>query len=676
MKTVTQFPHATREIMTQWIPMADGTRLAARIWLPVDAEANPVPAVLEYLPYRRRDGTSYRDSITQPYLAGHGYAAMRVDIRGTGDSEGLMLDEYALPEQHDGVAVIAWLARQPWCNGNVGMWGISWGGVNALQVAALQPPALKAILPMGFMHDRYNGDCHYMGGCLIEGNTSWGGTLFAGTSRPPDPAVVGKRWRAMWLERLQNTTLPAEMWLRHQRRDDYWKPGSVCEDYARITAAVYAVSGWQDSYSRNLFPLLEHLRSPKKALIGPWAHGWPHMARPGPVIGFMQEAVRWWDHWLKGKDTGIMDEPMLRMWMGGWVKPTKLVENWPGRWVAETAWPSPGVRTATLTLNVDGFLQAQVGPPGDVPIHSRQTTGFQAGYQCSYGLGPDLSDDQRIDDAKSVCFDTASLEHALEIVGEPELELDIRSDQPQALLAARLCDVAPDGSSLRISYGLLNLSHRDSDEHPQPLEPGKTYRVKIPLCGIACSFPAGHRIRLALSTAYWPIAWPSPTPATVTLVAGRSVLRLPVRPANPALDDALAPFGAPEGAAPTALVETRPRATDQSQDRIKEHLGEGRVELVRTRDRGAWRTTDTDVAYDATGELRFSIQADDPLSAMQQMDLTSTLGREGWDARTQVVTRLTSTADAFVLHASLAAFEGETLVFDRTWDVTIPRDNV
>ena len=675
MKTITHFPRAIREIMTEWIPMPDGTRLAARIWLPVDAESDPVPAVLEYLPYRRRDGTTHRDSVTQPYLAGHGYAAVRVDVRGTGDSEGLMLDEYDLPELHDGVAVVAWLARQSWCNGKVGMWGISWGGFNSLQVAALNPPALKAIMPMGFTHDRYNGDCHYMGGCMLEGNTSWGGTLFAGTSRPPDPAVMGERWREMWLSRLENATLPLEIWLKHQRRDDYWKPGSVCEDCARIKAAVYAISGWQDSYSRNVFPLIEHLRSPKKALIGPWAHGWPQMARPGPVIGFMQEALRWWDHWLKGKDTGIMDEPMLRVWMQDWVKPAKLVEHWPGRWVAEKNWPGPGIQSSTLVLNAEG-LGDKATATCDLLIRSPQTTGLRAGYQCSYGLGPDLSDDQRIDDAQSLCFDTVPLEQGLEIVGEPEVELEIRSDQPQAMLAVRLCDVAPDGSSLRVTFGLLNLSHRESEEFPTPLVPGQSYRVKIKLCGIAYVFPPGHRIRVALSSAYWPITWPSPAATALTLATGTSLLRLPTRKPNPAVDDALAPFLEPEGSAPTAILETRPRETASSQDRIEEHLGEGRIDLVRTRDRGAWRTTDTDVAYDAQGELRFSIQADDPLSAAQQMQLTTTMGREGWNVRTEVLTRITSTAHAFVLHATLEAWEKGTRVFSRTWNLQIPRDNV
>ena len=670
MRTLSQFPRPIREIMTEWIPMPDGKRLAARIWLPVDAEADPVPAVLEYLPYRRRDGTSYRDSITQPWLAGHGYAAVRVDIRGTGDSEGLMADEYDLPEMRDGVNVIEWLARQPWCTGRVGLWGISWGGFNSLQVAALAPPALKAIMPMGFGHDRYNGDCHFMGGCLLEGNISWGGTLFAGGSRPPDPEVVGPGWREQWLERLRQMPLPLEIWLEHQRRDAYWKPGSVCEDYSRIKAAVYAVSGWQDSYSRNVLPLLDGLSAPKKALIGPWAHGWPHMAAPGPAIGFLQEALRWWDHWLKGRDSGIMEEPMLRVWMNDWVTPSKTVRQWPGRWVAEPCWPPLKREPSVLPLS-DGGLRS--GPLAPTPICSVQTLGLRAGYQCSYGLGPDLSDEQGPDDAQSVCFDGEVLDERVEVLGQTLLELEIMSDKPQALLAARLCDVAPDGASLRVSYGLLNLSHRASDAEPTPMAPGRPYHVVLPLCGIAHGFAPGHRIRVALSTSYWPIAWPSPEPATVTLLSGR--LLLPVRAPNANVDDALSPFEEAEGAAAQALVEIRSRSTDQAQDHIEEQP-DGRVDLVRTRDRGAWRSSDSDVEYDARGELRFSIQAEDPLTASQKMHLTTRMGRPGWRVRTEATTALSCTKDAFLIEARLEAYDGEERVFERSWNRRVWRDQV
>jgi len=674
MKAVNVFPRPVREIMTVWIPMPDGVRLAARIWLPEDAEADPVPAVLEYLPYRRRDGTSYRDSQTQPYIAGHGYAAVRVDIRGTGDSEGLMRDEYDLPELHDGVAVIAWLAAQPWCSGRVGMWGISWGGFNSLQVAALQPPALKAIMPMGFTHDRYNGDCHYMGGCLIEGNTSWGGTLLSGSARPPDPAVVGERWRAQWLERLQQSTLPVVTWLRHQRRDDYWKPGSVCEDYRRIQIPVYAISGWQDSYARNVLPLLEHLSVPKKALVGPWSHNWPHVGSPGPAIGFLQEALRWWDHWLKDIDTGIMDEPMLRVWMQDWVQPAKLVTDWPGRWVAEAGWPSTRIVEHAWFLNSEG-LGKSPGTLTDRRLCSPQTTGLGAGYQCSYGSAPDLSDDQRADDANSLCFDSPPLAESIEILGDAHIELEVASDQPQALLAVRLCDVAPDGSSLRISYGLLNLAHRDGPATPQPLVPGRFERVVIPLCAAATVLAPGHRLRIALSNAYWPIAWPSPVTNTLTLRCGRGRLMVPVRPPHP--DDIRLPaFGEPEAAAALALVETRPRRSDHPLDRIVSDSASGRVDLLRERDRGAWRTIDTDVDYDTRGLMRFSIRPDDPDSAEQDITLTTSMGRPGWRVRTEVHTRIACSADAFTVQARLQAFEGDDEVFSRSWNETLARDNV
>ena len=231
---VTSFPRAVREIEHTTIPLKDGTRLAARIWLPEDAEADPVPALLEYLPYRKRDGTHERDALTHPYLAGHGYAAVRVDIRGSGESEGVLADEYSQPELDDALEVIDWLASQPWCSGAVGMFGISWGGFNALQVAALQPPALKAIVTLCSTDDRYADDVHYMGGAkLASADLGWGGFFFADMCHPPDPLLVGERWREMWLERLQNMPLFLERWLRHQRRDAYWRHGSVCEDVQR-----------------------------------------------------------------------------------------------------------------------------------------------------------------------------------------------------------------------------------------------------------------------------------------------------------------------------------------------------------------------------------------------------------------------------------------------------------
>ncbi|MCL2430461.1 MAG: CocE/NonD family hydrolase, partial [Alphaproteobacteria bacterium] len=295
---VTEFLRPVREIEHLLIPLSDGTRLAARIFLPTDAEADPVPAILEYLPYRKRDGTWERDALTHPYLAGHGYAAVRVDIRGSGESGGLLDDEYSARELADGVEVIAWLAAQPWCDGAVGMMGISWGGFNALQIAALRPPALRAIITICSTDDRYRDDVHFMGGAVLTAKVGWASFLFGAMGHPPDPALVGEAWREMWRARLEHLPFFLAKWFGHQRRDGYWKHGSVCEDYAAIACPVYAVGGWTDGYTNAIPRLLSGLSVPRKGLIGPWAHAYPHFAKPGPQIGFLQEALRWWDHWL------------------------------------------------------------------------------------------------------------------------------------------------------------------------------------------------------------------------------------------------------------------------------------------------------------------------------------------------------------------------------------------
>ncbi|GBL37613.1 hypothetical protein EMGBD1_13000 [Anaerolineaceae bacterium] len=348
MQVRTEFPRAVREIESIFIALPDGTQLAARIWLPLDAESNPVPAILEYIPYRKNDGTAVRDALYQPYFAGHGYAAVRVDMRGSGDSDGIMLDEYLLQEQDDGLAVLAWLAAQPWCTGAVGIFGKSWGGFNGLQIAARRPPQLRAVISVASTDDRYADDVHYRGGCLMTADMpGWAATMLAYNARPPDPRLVGERWRSMWLDRLEHTPPYIEAWLTHQRRDAYWQHGSVCEDPAAIECPVYLVGGWADGYSNTVLRLLAALRAPSKALIGPWPHEYAMRAVPGPQIGFMQECLRWWDHWLKGKDTGIMAEPRVRVWMQESIEPCTHLENRLGRWVAEDEWPAQ--RTAVYS---------------------------------------------------------------------------------------------------------------------------------------------------------------------------------------------------------------------------------------------------------------------------------------------------------------------------------------
>ena len=279
-------PHSIREIENVWITMSDGCRLAARIFMPADADAHPVPAILEYIPYRKRDFMRRRDESMHRWYAGNGYVAVRVDMRGSGESDGVMHDEYLPQEQDDALEVIDWISRQSWCSGNVGMMGKSWGAYNSLQVAARRPAALKAIVAVMGTDDRYAECIHYSGGCLLNDNFWWGCIMQIFNARPPDPAVVGDRWRQMWLERLEAEEFWPALWLEHQRLDDYWKHGSVCFDYAAIACPTWIWGGWADLYRDSPLRLAKNLTVPHKVTVGPWGHLYPHEASPSPPSGF------------------------------------------------------------------------------------------------------------------------------------------------------------------------------------------------------------------------------------------------------------------------------------------------------------------------------------------------------------------------------------------------------
>nr|WP_220139491.1 CocE/NonD family hydrolase [Nocardia sp. GTS18] len=659
--------------------MRDGARLAARIWRPVTEE--PLPAVFEYIPYRKRDLTRGRDALNHPYLAGHGYVSVRVDLRGSGDSDGVLYDEYLPAEHDDACDVIAWLAEQPWCDGNVGMMGISWGGFNSLQVAAHRPPALKAVVSASATEDLYVDNMHYMGGCLLSDNLSEATVMFAFNSLPPDPAIVGDRWREMWHERLSGSGLWIEQWLEHQRRDDYWKRASVNEDYSAVQCPVLAVGGWADGYTNAIFRLLEHLDVPRLGLIGPWGHKYPHLGVPGPAIGFLQEMVRWWDHWLKGRDTAIMDEPMLRVWLQDSVSPHPSYEDRPGRWVGEPSWPSSNIEPRRFVLGRYA-LGEEPAPTRHLRLQSPLSVGMFAGKWASYAATPDLPSDQRDEDGGSLVFETEALDESCEILGLPTLDLEVSADRPNAMLAARLSDVAPNGEATRVTYGLLNLTHRDGSAEPRPLEPGRTYRVHLPLNGIAHSFPPGHRIRLSVSSSYWPLAWPSPEPVMLTINTGTSTLTLPQR-APRAEDATLRPFGEPEAAPAAPATHVEP---GQHHWKVERDLASGVSTLEIENDQGTIVLDDIGTSVRRATTEWFSFQDNDVTSVRGQTRTVRRLERDEW--RTEVVTDtvLRCTADEFVIDAQLDAYELEdspadprslrNRVYSQNWHRRIPRDLV
>jgi uncharacterized protein len=671
MRTVTEFPEEVVQDDHVEIVAQDGVRLSARVWRPRASDRRPVPGVLEAIPYRKRDLTSHRDSLHHPYLAGHGYACVRLDLRGSGDSEGVLTDEYTETEHTDIEAVLAWLAAQPWCTGSTAMMGISWGAFTALQVAARRPPSLRTIVIASFTDDRYADDMHYMGGCLLSDNLAEAGTMFAHATCPPDPAVVGDRWRALWRERLDAATPWIDTWLSHQRRDAYWQRASVCEDYPAVAVPVLASSGWADGYSNAVFRVLQHLDVPRKGLIGPWSHRYPHLGEPGPAIGYLQEVRRWFDHWLRHDDNGVMDGPMLTAWMQESVPPSTAYVDRPGRWVGAPSWPAPDTTPTRYRLAAHRLASPEEHvAQRALAVQSPLSVGQFAGKWASYNAPPDLPYDQREEDGGSLVFDTDELTERVEILGAPVVELDVSVSEPVATVAARLSDVRPGGAASRVSYGLLNLTHRDGSDDPRPMEPGRRYRVRIPLNGLAQAFPPGHRIRLSLSTSYWPLAWPPPRPVQLQLHTGESTLELPVRPAG----DQDAPprrFDEPESAEPVAI--TRLREGEHSWT-VSRNLADNRSALEIVKDAGEVRYEAIDLDVARRAYERYSWVADDFGSARGDTRWSMTFSRDGWSARTDTRTVLTCSDTEFHLHAELDGFENGRRVVSRNWDRSIPRD--
>jgi len=675
-----------------WIPLSDGRRLAARLWLPNISGEQPVPAVLEYLPYRRRDGTRGRDDPSHSWMAAQGYACIRVDISGSGDSDGLIEDEYVVREQDDALEIINWLVNQPWCSGSVGMIGISWGGFNGLQVAARQPTALKA---------------------------DWGSIFFTFGGLPPDPAIAGEertseeqardeqvrdeqvrgeqaseeevgeaRWRSLWKQRLESLPLYPRLWLEHQRRDEFWKHGSVIEDYAAIKTPVLAVSGWADGYSNTVFRLVENLTVPCHGIVGPWGHKYPHQGVPGPAMGFLQECCRWWDRWLKDIDNGVDKQPEMRLYLQDAHPPISNSALREGRWLGLKNWNPNELDLQTYRFSGNGLIQAvdtpdTYKPDANLPdnnasdtcsIRSPQTTGVAAGEWCAYAMGkiaPELPMDQREDDAGSLTFTTQALAGDLNIVGRTRVHLLIASDKPTANVAVRLNDVRPDGSVTRVSYGVLNLLHRDSHETPEVLTPGEFYNVVVELNEVAQQIPAGHRLRISVSSNYWPMIWPSADSATLTLKPSRCYAELPTLPADTRLDEVN--FDCVKNGAP--LKVTTLAAGKETRQLIRD-IETGVTTYKINRDDGRSRIDDIGTEIELSKEKVMSIQIDDPLSNTAGINTRLSYSRGPWQVSTESATRMTCDADNFYLEANIRAMDQDEVFFEREYSYIIKRDGI
>jgi len=664
-----------RVIDNVWIELPDGVRLGLRLWLPHHAETRPVSAILDAVPYRKSDGTAIHDAAWATYFASHGFAFARVDLRGSGDSGGIMVDEYTEQEQLDNERVIAWLAEQPWSSGAVGMIGVSWGAFAALQMAARGIDQLRGIVPIHGSDDRYADDVHYIGGCVSAMDMSmWATSMLAYLNQPPDPMVVGDGWREAWLERLDRAQPFIEPWLSHQRRDDYWRHGSACEHYEAIRCPVFAVGGWSDGYRDMVLRVLEHVRSPVRGLIGPWGHLSPESGVPGPAIGFLQECVRFFSASLDDADNGFFDEPRLISYMQEAVAPAGSYAERRGRWVADPSWPSPAVEPWTLLLGATA-LEPGGSASFSRSVSSLQSTGIDGGVWTGDGGPADFALDQRPDDGASLCWDSAPLSERLELLGKCEVQLELSADRRTALVAVRVCDVAPDGASTLIARGLLNLARREGHDRTVPMAPGEPVTVRVPCQSTAYAVPAGHRIRLAVSNSYWPIVWPSAEPNTVTVHGG--ALSLPRRRPSE-LDDRLQPFGEPESGTPLETEKTMVRGGSGRGGgrRLWRDLSSGETEIEFDWRPSAARILATDTELGEENLTRYRITEGDPLSATVICDVRVWLTRPGWNVRTHASSTMTSKADRFLVTTSLEAFEDNVRIHARSYTHEFPRDGV
>ena len=659
-----------REIEHCWIPVSGGVRLSARLWLPETPTGEPTPAVLEYIPYRKRDMVRIRDERNHAFFAHYGYACVRVDMRGSGDSEGLMTDMYRPEELDDALAVIEWVAAQSWCDGSVGMMGTSWGGTASLQAAAGRPRALRAIIAVCATDNRFDDDIHHMGGCLISDSVEWGAALPAILASPPDPATVGGEWRQIWRERLESAAFPLENWIRHETRDAYWRFGSVNETPGDIACPALLIGGWSDRYSSTVMNLLTANGEWCWGIVGPWGHHYPDLGCPGPGIGFQQEALRWWDRWLKGVDNGIDAEPRLRVWMQDYAPPENRLARRPGRWVSEPMWPSSGVTAREFRFGRDGALRPLAGSsPETALVLANPGVGAASGDTGYFGREGGLPLDQRDDDALSLVFESAPLSEPMEILGSACFEVSLESDQPVATIVARVNDAPPRGAVARVTWTVRNLALDDDGRAPRPLLTGEDRTVSISFPNTAWRFDAGHRIRLALSCSYWPLVCPSPRPARVVLHLVHARLVLPVRSVR--ADEAPVTFPEP---ADVAGPKTRRVVPARALARRAESEGD---DGVRT---SGWHLpyrcthfSEIDLDFGVETRAEYRMEMDDPVSASVRFEHRLHFARDGWTVDVTGIAELRSTESAYHVSGSLEVHENGEPVFERRWSPVIPR---
>ncbi len=660
------FDITMQEVM---IPMPDGVRLAADVWRPKGkGDRGPFPVLLEYLPYRKDEARGDRYPL-YAYFVRRGYVVARVDIRGTGNSEGTLIPyEYSDIENQDGDAVIAWLAKQPYSNGRIGMFGISWGGFNSIHMAMRRPPALKAILAVDATDDLYQDDVHFMDGIMHV--DSWEMSQDLANAMPGAPEYrIDERYFAERFDRP-----PWGLTYKRQQRDGpFWDRTALKARYDAIQIPTFVIGGWYDGYRDSVPRMLEHMQAPVKAIVGAWNHTFPHQPYPKPGFEIRHEALRWFDRWLKDRDTGIMDEPRLAVYVRNWHPPGPYLETAPGAWRYEDGWPIARAQQRVLYPRADRTLGDVAADASHLALRYVPTSGVEAGGPVMW-FG-DVAPDQRPSDAYSLSFDSAPLAADLEILGLPLARLVVSADAPQADWMARLEDVAPDGTTTLVASAAQNGAHRESARSPKTLVPGERFPLDIEMHFSSWIFPAGHRLRLAVSNAQWPMLWPTPYPMTTELYLGADATHL-VLPVIPAAqrpvpqyqpiderDDRLPGFasidtGTPSGYGEISSVERNPRT--------------GAAKVVATNDsasRYPWgQELNTEIITHESNDNH-------PEATSVRGEYSTTVKLKDRTLRWESTVVWRSDRENFYCTDSRRLLQNGVLLREKSWEETIPRDH-
>jgi hypothetical protein len=618
------------------ITMRDGIELSADVYRP--NRPGRFGALLEHIPYRKDDLRAAQDRGQNIHLVSAGFVCVRLDVRGTGSSQGVAQDEYTEAEQLDGVEVVAWMAEQEWCNTRVGSWGKSYGGFSCIQLAARRPPALRAIAPVYATDDRYSDDMHYDGGAVCAFELSNYPIRMIGMNALPPGDGEGEEFERRWRARIQETPAWVVRWLTEQADGPYWRNGSLRPDYARIECPVFIVSGWHDGYRTAGLRMAHRLSAPWQLLAGPWTHIAPDRGEPAPKYPFIRELIAFFRAHLDESGAAVERRRTIAF-IEEHDSPLAAHERVSGAWISSDAWPDASGAT-TLVL----------GAPAVAPATA--AVGVGTGNWCPPPPDGGLFGDQCADEAKSACFESPPLQEPVSVLGAPRVRLRIDHPGPRALVSVKLNDVSPAGESQPVTRGAINVACAGGAD------------IELDLMATGWRFRPGHRIRIAVAANDWPCLWPLPPLAPVEVTSAVE-LELPGLPAD-------ARPHVPEGDTvsvlwPQARTSARPSRWEVVDDHAAGRAG------IDAEDWSAFELPGEGIACKEGHVYSTRVDGADPLSARVEGRTHFGLRRPGLAVVSEASGTFTCTEDEFVVELRLEVTRDGRPFAQREWHERIAR---